>query len=236
MFSMTKKPILSPRLKACADFVVKGDRVADIGTDHAYLPIYLVRNGISPHVLACDLKELPLKKARNNIVKHGLSQKIDVRLGDGLSVVSADETDSVVIAGMGGELIARIIASAPHDFRNNRRTNFILQPMSKARSLRVALRCLNFYITHEVSVLDNGYPYTVMRALFAPEKEHRDILYPYIGALDTASPSEATCIYIKHLIKDLKNRLKGCSKQDTEKLEYIISLLRAVLERGCKYG
>ena len=98
---------LSERLKVIADKIT-GGRVADIGTDHAYLPIYLIKTGKASRVLACDIKEKPLQNAAKNIQKTN-TENIELRLSDGLAGVGADEADTIVIAGMGGEVIAGIL-------------------------------------------------------------------------------------------------------------------------------
>ena len=107
--------ILKPhgRLSLCADYVREGSRLADIGTDHGYLPIALCQSGKIPSALACDINPLPLRSAEENIARFGLSKKIQTRLSDGLKEVSPDEADDVVIAGMGGELIRDILTAAP---------------------------------------------------------------------------------------------------------------------------
>ncbi|MBR6874655.1 MAG: SAM-dependent methyltransferase, partial [Ruminococcus sp.] len=99
------------RLLACAR-LVRGSRAADVGTDHGYLPMYLVQNGICESALACDINEKPLASARENIEKAGLSDKIGVYLSDGLGSVPCEGITDVIVAGMGGELIADIISRA----------------------------------------------------------------------------------------------------------------------------
>ena len=99
---------LSPRLLAVARLVPKCSVVADIGTDHAYVPIYLVENGIADFVIASDVVEGPAMRAIENIKRHNLSDKIDVRIGNGLEKVK--QADVIIIAGMGGKLICDIIS------------------------------------------------------------------------------------------------------------------------------
>ena len=103
---------LNSRLSKIAEMVRKGDRVADIGTDHAYLPVYLVKSGISPFAYACDVVDGPLCNACKNIESAAV-ENICIRKGDGLAAVAPSEVDTLVIAGMGGDLIMRILEAAP---------------------------------------------------------------------------------------------------------------------------
>lgn len=101
--------VLSPRLKTAADMVRKGVVAADIGTDHAYLPSYLVLSGICPRALACDLRKGPLENAAETLEHWNIADKISLRLSDGLDELSAGEADDIIMAGMGGILIAKLL-------------------------------------------------------------------------------------------------------------------------------
>lgn len=107
-----KVPI-SNRLLLCAEFVPRGSRAADIGTDHGYLSIYLLREGICPFVTAADLREQPLQKARENAARFGVSEKMRFFLSDGLQGIPPDAADTIIMAGMGGDLMVRILEAAP---------------------------------------------------------------------------------------------------------------------------
>ena len=96
---------ISKRLLCCAGFVEPGARVADIGTDHGYLGIYLLKNGIARQVTACDLRPLPLRNAQENAERFGVGAQMEFLLSDGLERVTPDRIDTVVCAGMGGDLI-----------------------------------------------------------------------------------------------------------------------------------
>lgn len=101
--------VLSPRLKTAADMVRKGVVAADIGTDHAYLPSYLVLSGICPRALACDLRKGPLENAAETLEHWNIADKITLCLSDGLDELSAGEADDIIMAGMGGILIAKLL-------------------------------------------------------------------------------------------------------------------------------
>jgi len=130
---------LSARLAAVASFVSAGESVADIGADHGYLPIYLVKEGISPFAILTDVQEGPLEKTRISVGK-ALSRDskeaglISLRLGAGLSVLEKDEVDAVVIAGMGGETIISILSADPDKTKSFGK--YILQPRTKVQELK----------------------------------------------------------------------------------------------------
>ncbi len=130
------------RLSLCASFVRQGARLADIGTDHAYLPVWLCRNGVCPSAIAADINPEPLSRGQLTVEEAGLSDRITTRLSDGLSEISAGEADDIVIAGMGGELIAKIIGSCA--FSRDKDKRWILQPMTKSEIL-IEWLCDNGY-------------------------------------------------------------------------------------------
>ena len=151
---------LSNRLRACAQMVAPGSRVADIGTDHGYLPIWLLHNGIASHVIACDLREQPLASARQNAARFG-TEGIEFRLSDGLAEIAPDEVDTVVIAGMGGETIIAILEGAA--WTKDGAHTLLLQPMTKAADLRYWLAVNGYTFTEERLVWDKNYLYPVLR-------------------------------------------------------------------------
>ena len=124
---------LDSRLSLCASFVRDGVKIADIGTDHAYLPIWLLLNGKIESALACDINEGPLNSGKADVLRYDLSDKITLRLSDGLENVEECEADDIIIAGMGGELISRILSDC--SWAKNKEKRFILQPMTKCEVL-----------------------------------------------------------------------------------------------------
>lgn len=124
---------LSPRLMLVKSFIRRGDRVADIGTDHALLPVYLVESGISSSVIASDIGSGPLDSGRKTAAAAGVSDKIRFVQAPGLTGILPGEADTFVIAGMGGETISGIIEQCPWSL--SERNRFILQPQSKVREL-----------------------------------------------------------------------------------------------------
>ena len=136
---------LSKRLSAAASFVRDGAVCADIGTDHAYIPISLVLDGRVKYAIASDINEGPILKAKENIEKYGLSDKITARIADGLNGIEEFKPDSIVICGMGGELIARIINDC--DYVKQQGIQLILQPMTSIAELRE-------YLSHGFKIYD----------------------------------------------------------------------------------
>lgn len=151
---------LSDRLQACANLVIPGNVAVDVGTDHGFLPIYLLKNGICPRVLAADLREKPLETARKNAAAAGMENKLEFYLSDGLSQVPMEGVDTVICAGMGGDLIAQILLAAKDCWVPKRQ--FILQPQSAVSDLREFLSKQGFSILSEHFVEDAGFIYTVM--------------------------------------------------------------------------
>lgn len=142
------RPIqLSPRLASVAALVPPGAVLADVGTDHAFLPVYLLQRGLIAGSVASDLREGPLNKAKANAVKYGLTGQMAFRLCDGLRDITPGEVDTIAIAGMGGETIAAILAAAPWTKQGQHR--LILQPMTSLYDLRHYLSGSGYMITME---------------------------------------------------------------------------------------
>ena len=148
---------LNGRLCSAASFVRQGAVVADIGTDHAYLPIFLLKAGVAARAFALDINEGPLKKADENISAAGLSDKIECRLLDGAAGLFGLGITDYAICGMGGELIADIIERAPH--LKDEGVRLILQPMSRQEHLRAYLSKSGFRIFGEAYSSDSGKDY-----------------------------------------------------------------------------
>lgn len=155
--------MLSYRMKQIAECVTDGNRLADIGTDHAWIPIYLVEQGIVPQAIALDVGEGPLNRAKENIKKHGLCQSIECRLSDGFDKLSGNEVDSIIIAGMGGALITRILKRAGDAFTGNK--ELILQPQSESYKVRKILHELQYQIVEERFLKEDGKYYNIIKAL-----------------------------------------------------------------------
>ncbi len=173
---------LSKRLSVIASLVPSGARVCDIGTDHAYLGIELIKSGKATSVIACDINEKPLLKAKSNIEKSGVTG-IELRLRDGLSGLKPSETDCIVIAGIGGEVISGIFERT-NIFSQEYSPAIILQPTTSPEILRKFLCENGFSIKKEIPILDNGKLYTAMLVFFTGQNKTYDEYYYYIGSLN----------------------------------------------------
>ncbi len=172
---------LSPRLMAVANLIRRGTRVADIGTDHAYLPVYLAERGISERIIASDLRVGPIENAKQNVEAAGLEDKISLRLSDGLQAFFCDEVDEISVAGMGGILIAQIIEQAP--WLKDSSKHLVLQPMSHAEILREFLINNCYKIIEETVCEDSGKLYCVMSVVYSGEKADYAQHYEYYGEI-----------------------------------------------------
>ena len=158
-----KRPFsLSPRLQAVADLVPSGAQLADIGTDHGRLPVWLIQHGVIDQVVASDLRRRPLDRARALAERWEVSERISFRLCDGLSDISPGEAQVVTIAGMGGETIAGILHAASWTGQSGH--TYILQPMSGLDGLRRYLSGHSFVICREVLVEEGDTLYVVLLA------------------------------------------------------------------------
>lgn len=154
-----RKLELTPRLQKVADWVPQGARLADVGTDHAYLPAWLLLNGRIASAIASDLRAGPLRKAADTCARYGIGN-IELRLCGGLEALQPGEMDTIVIAGMGGETIASILAAAP--WTADGRHTLLLQPMTKVETLRSFLAEHGYAIRREALVREKDTLYTLM--------------------------------------------------------------------------
>ena len=158
---------LDKRLLSCADYVRVGAVFADIGTDHGYLPLFLLREGKIQRAYLSDVNEGPLSSAQRNAAAEGLADKCEFILTDGAAALSGKDITDYAICGMGGELIARIIEDAPHLRENGIR--LILQPMTKQEHLRKQLALSGFSILDERFSFDAGKYYVTILAEYTAE-------------------------------------------------------------------
>ena len=157
---MNKHLELSPRLRMVAELVPKGARLADVGTDHAYLPCTLILEGVIPSAIAADLRQGPLNRAMSTVQECGLTDRVAFRLCDGLCGVRPEEVEAVAIAGMGGETISAILAAAP--WTRERDIPLVLQPMSSMPDLRFWLSQNGYCILTEHLAREGDTLYTAL--------------------------------------------------------------------------
>ncbi len=212
---------LDDRLKAVAGLVRNGKRVADIGTDHGYLVAYLVENNICPCGIAADLRKGPLENARQTVIQQELSDKIELILSDGLEKIPETDCDDIVVAGMGGNLIAEILEKAP--WVKDERINIVAQPMTHAEVLRQYFIDNGFTINKEVTVTDGKRLYCVMSASYNGEMRQHSASYIFTGEIKP--DSELNRKYLEKVIWALSkkyNALMSANKKDTDNLKVVI--------------
>lgn len=206
---------LSLRLSTIASLVPNGARVCDIGTDHGYLSIYLKQSGKIQNIIAADINPLPLENARKNIEQSNVTG-IDLRLSDGLSAIQSGETDTVIIAGIGGEVISGIIERGAHICKDSD-VKLILQPTTSPEFLRRFLIISGYEIIREIPIEENGKLYSVMLAKYIGIKSEKDEIYYYIGEVPT--DNQVGISYIKKRQKrfsDCAMQLKNVERKQEE--------------------
>lgn len=219
---------ISNRLRLCAALVPPGARVLDVGTDHGYLPVYLLREGLCPFAAAADLREQPLQKARENAARFGVSDRMRFFLSDGLQSIPPDCMDTVVMAGMGGDLIVRILQDAP--WLCDDHYTLILQPQSAGQALRAYLSVHGFLIEREALAQDGHFLYTVLRA-------KKGKMEPLTPGQQYASPQlmqeggPLLGAYLARIEHALVGTVQGLQKADEpEKLRYYQTALAEITE------
>jgi tRNA (adenine22-N1)-methyltransferase len=226
--------ILDIRLRAAADMVPRGARLADIGSDHAYLPIALCLENKIEYALASDINEGPVGAAVANIHKNGLADRIKAVRADGLDKTREFDPDCITILGMGGELIVSILDKA--DWVRNGGITLVLQPMTHPEILAKYLVQQGFEITDEKIVRDGGRDdriYRILSAKFDGKSRKLTECEALIGRINIDRCDEITTAYIKKNIRILETRIVGKTGAgaDAEREKLIVSELNSFLER-----
>lgn len=201
---------LSTRLRTVAETVTKGNRVADVGCDHAYIAIHLAKYNITPGVIAMDVNVGPLNKARENIKLRGLEDRIDTRLSDGLDKLKAGEADSIVIAGMGGALMVRILKEGEGSLTGVK--ELVLQPQSEIFLVRRYLHEKGYAIVSEKMVKEEEKFYTIIKA------EKTDSTEAY--------ENELYYLYGKHLLEGRQPVVREYLKREERLKEQVEETLK----------
>lgn len=192
---------ISTRLLSCCELVRNGKRLCDVGCDHGYVPAYLVQNNIIPSAVACDINEGPLNSCRQLVSELNYEDKIKCVLSNGLEKINKDEVDDILIAGMGGELIANILAS--YDWVNEK--HLILNPMTHPEITRKWLFDNGFEIENDIVVADGKHHYSIFDAYYTANTENKTPADYYLGNIKDFSDKE----YFNHLLNYLKNKQKS---------------------------
>lgn len=209
---------LTPRLMAIADQVAPGAAFADIGTDHAHLPVWLLQNGRIQWAAASDIRQGPLARARETAAQYGWLDAISLRLGAGLEPISPQECDTIAIAGMGGETIADILAGAPWTAEGSHL--LLLQPMTMIAQLRQWLWANGYAIEKETLCREAHRHYTVLTVRGGAAKQNIPLgeccLSPALLR------AEGTREYLSYLLRRELRALRGlqqAQQQDAARLE-----------------
>ncbi len=220
---------LDSRLALCASFVREGTRLADIGTDHAYLPVYLALEGRIRSAVAGDIRTGPLENARSNILRYGAQNIVTTVLSDGLDNIDPDSAYDIVMAGMGGELIADIIKRTQWLYDKSRR--LILQPMTRGGTLRLFLCSHGFNILEEKACVCGRKCYSVMLCEYDGIIRPCDKRYEYIGTLGD-DPSEEARKYVAVVKQKLTRKINGLLRSGKqEEAEEYRTIYRLIDER-----
>ena len=217
------------RLKVCADMVSGNGIVCDVGTDHAYLPAYLIENNICDYAIASDINEGPLKFAQQTIIKYHIEDKIRLLKSDGLKNIPSENVSDVVIAGMGGETIAEII-SGTQWLKSG--VNLVLQPMTRAGYLRKWLYKNGFEIAEEKAVIQDRFIYTAIRAFYSGYKFNIGKVTEIAGRINIET--DAGMKYCQNQLSKINNIAMGLSKAgktaDSQEYQRIAERLTAMME------
>ena len=192
---------LSERLRVCAGFVRPGDRVADIGCDHGYLGIHLLKEGIASSMIEADVAEGPLQSALHNAHKYGVADKMKFYLSDGAQKIPRD-FDTLVCAGMGGDTMIHILENAP--WLKDQSYRLILQCQSKTPMLRAYLSDAGWAIRQESVLRDGKFLYTVMVVVFDPNAPRLTPGQCYFPPALLLDPSEALREYYERITEGLR--------------------------------
>lgn len=216
------------RLLSAVPYLTRGGRCIDVGTDHAYLPIYLVSEGIVSHAMACDINKGPLESAKEHILAAGLETKIDTFLTDGLQGLQSFDADDIMIFGMGGELIIKILDEAP--WVRNKEIGLILQPMSRANLLRKYLVENGFEILGE-TLSQSGKIYQTVHARFCGKRDTYTEEELLLGRRNIEENPPLFSAFVAHELEVCKKVLKGKEMSATASAEEERSMIEILTKR-----
>jgi len=223
---------LSERLQASVSYLAEKNCVADVGCDHAYASIYLVQSGRARRCIAMDVREGPLAKARENIEKYNCSSQIEMRLSDGLNALKPGEADCVLIAGMGGALMERILCTSLQILSGI--GELVLQPQSEWESLRRCLHKIGFCILDETMVFEDGKYYVSIYARNTERQESYQERIEYLFGkllLDRGDPVLCDYLYSRllrnqEILRKMEEYGKHRDDQDIQEILQKISYIQ----------
>lgn len=220
-----KLPI-SNRLLACCSYVSQNDRVADVGTDHGYLGIHLLLNGIAGSVIASDINEMPLRSAQRNAEKFGVQNRMTFFLSDGVQNIPRD-FNVLVCAGMGADTMIQILKAAP--WLKDKQYRLILQCQSRRPELRRWLYSAGFSIRRETLAQDGKFLYPIMEVIYSPGASVSPAGYYLSPALlENGSPLLPT--FYDRVVASLRTTVAGLSRSGGETFHQYKAILEALEE------
>ncbi len=206
---------LDTRLKSIADMLSPCNTVADIGCDHGYLCAYLIEKKISKTAIASDINKLPLESAKNTAIRYGTYDKTQFVLSSGLDKIPSD-TDAVVIAGMGGELICQILGNCP--WIKDKTKQIVLQPMTKLESVRRFCYENGFEIIDEVCTTDANHVYCIMKLVYTGNCKEIDDATAILGMLKEKT-DDMSRFYVNYRIDEFQKLLQKL--EETQKTQAV---------------
>ncbi len=223
---------LDTRLKAIADMLLPCNTVADIGCDHGYLCAYLLQKGTCKSAIASDINKAPLESAKNTAIRYGTYDKTQFVLSNGLEKIPSD-TDAVVIAGMGGELICQIIDRCP--WIKYKDKQIVLQPMTKLESVRRFCYENGFEISDEICIVDGEHVYCVMKIVYTGNCVKIDEVTAILGTLKDKIDYMSK-FYVNHRVDEYEKLLqKLLNTQKTQTVELVIQKTQTLLNELEKF-
>ena len=201
------------------------DAFSDIGTDHAYLPAWLIQNGVVRRAVAADIHKKPLENAQKTISLYGLENQIELRLSDGFAKILPEEAVEIAVAGMGGEQIAAMIENTPWLKAVDK--HLILQPMTHYEDVRRSLCENGFSIFCEKTAAEGERVYLVISARYTGAAEVKPEWYYYAGKL-TDDPTGTNDLLLQKILKRLKKRAVSVAPSDPETAEHLESIIKEI--------
>nr|WP_312214668.1 class I SAM-dependent methyltransferase [Clostridioides sp.] len=209
---------LTSRLETIASLVTKGSKVADIGTDHGYIPVHLLKNNIVPFAILADINKGPLDNGKRFVKWNNLLDKVDFRLGSGIDVLHQGEVDEVIIAGMGGILISDILENKKEVA--HRLKKLILQPMQAQNKLRMYLLENGYEIIDEVLVREDFRIYEIIVAEYTGKySEVENEIYFEVGEKLVQKRDPLLKDFVDKKLKSYKDVLDHLENIDSESIE-----------------
>lgn len=216
---------LTERLQLVADCLEPCECFADIGTDHAYLPVWMLQNGRARYAIAADINPNPLKNARNTLAQYGFAEQIELRLSDGLQNIDAWEVGAIAVAGMGGNQIADMIASTP--WLQKEEIQLVLQPMTHFEDVRRALRENGFSVLREETVAEGERVYLVLSARYSGESSSYPEWYDYAGTLPQ-NPTKTNVLFLQKVLARLQKRASALQETEPTESERLFKIIKEI--------